>query len=144
MTNFISILSASQSFIDISKPYIQLGCTISIVDCINVSLRKNDLCFEVLVSWSDISGNNGTATHEVIIKVGHKTPSGYLSTKKLGIAIENLDSLTEAEITQVLALQTDAIAQKFDPFFAQNNSQRKNASAWVSVALNHLQEDCRN
>ena len=144
MTNFINILSASESFIAISNQYIQLGCTITITDCMNVSLRKNDLCFEVLVSWSDISGNNGTDKHEVIIKVGHKTPSGYLSTKKIGVQIEDLDNLTQEEVIQVLGFQTNAIDQKFDPFFAQNNAQRKNASAWVSIASNHLQADCRN
>ncbi len=144
MTNFISILSTSESFIDILNRNKAVECTIAIVGFENVSLRKNDLCVEALVEFTDLkSGVKKTKIKELTIKVGHKTPSGYLSTKKLGIAIENLDSLTEAEITQVLTLKTDAIAQKFDPFFAQNNAKRKDAHGWASVARNHMQEDCR-
>jgi hypothetical protein len=143
-TSIINILLSSKSFSDLSLNYNQVKCSILILNYTNVSLAKNNLCFDVLVQWTDLkSDEKGTATHEIIIKVGHKTASGYLSSKKIGVNIKDLKNLTQDEVFEVLTFQTNAIDQKFDPFFAQNQIERKNASAWSSIASKYMQPDCR-
>ena len=31
----------------------------------------------------------------------------------------------------------------FDPFWHENQAKARNEAAWVSIATNHLQPDCR-
>lgn len=136
-------LKSSSSFEDIKKMYISIGCTVNFTSYSNVSIDGNSLVFEVQLAWVESkSGLTGTDNASIILLVGQKTKSGYLSTKKLGLDIKNVESLSFEETVLAVSLQTDAINQKFDPFFSKNNRKRKNAAGWVSVA-SKLQDDCR-
>ena len=137
-------LIKSQSFIDIKKQYLKIGCDVNFTSYTNVELDGNTLCFNVQLKWTEIkSGEFGFDNASIFILIGHKTKSGYLSTKKLNLDILDCSNLTYDEIVTAIALQTDAIDSKFDPFYFENNIKRKNASAWAYIAANHLQDDCR-
>lgn len=73
----------------------------------------------------------------------YKTPKGYISSKKLPIEIKNVNSVTLEEAAKLLKFNTDAKKNTFDPFYAENQAKRRNAIGWATVALNHLQDDCR-
>lgn len=146
MTNkeIISKLSESKSFCDIKKNYTDIGCDVNFSSYLNVNIDGNDLSFDVQLEWVDLkSGEKGIDNATITLLIGHKTKSGYLSTKKLGLKIQDVENLSFEEIVSAISLQTDAINQSFDPFFHENNMKRKNVSAWNHIALNHLQDDCR-
>tara|TARA_R110000787_G_scaffold22510_2_gene65302 strand:+ start:739 stop:1167 length:429 start_codon:yes stop_codon:yes gene_type:complete len=73
----------------------------------------------------------------------YKTPKGYISSKKLPVEIKNNSDVTLEETAELLRFNTDAIKNGFDPFWHENQAKARNAAAWVSIASNHLQPDCR-
>ena len=140
----LNILKNSNSFCDIKKNYSAIGCDVNILSYSNASIDGNNLSFNVQLEWVDLkSEEKGLDNGEIILLIGYKTKSGYLSTKKLGLNIQDVENLSFDEVVSAISLQTDAINKSFDPFFAQNNYKRKNAAAWVSIAANNLQDDCR-
>ena len=73
----------------------------------------------------------------------YKTPKGYISSKKLPIEIKDVNDVSLEEVTELLKFNTDAVKNGFDPFWHENQAKARNAAAWVSIASNHLQPDCR-
>lgn len=73
----------------------------------------------------------------------YKTPKGYISSKKIPVEIKNNSDVTLEEVTELLKFNTDAVKNMFDPFWHENQAKARNAAAWVSIAKNHLQPDCR-
>jgi hypothetical protein len=140
----LNTLILSESFNEIKKQYQQIGCDVSIISYSNVSLIGNDLNFYADLNWCDKkTGEQGVDNSTISLLVGFKTKSGYLSTKKLGLDVKNLENLSFEEVVLVMSFKTDAINKSFDPFFYENNIKSKNASAWNYIASNHLQDDCR-
>jgi len=140
----LNILKNSHSFCDIKKNYSAIGCDVNILSYSNASIDGNNLSFNVQLEWVDLkSEEKGLDNEQIILLIGYKTKSGYLSTKKLGLNIQDVENLSFDEVVSAISLQTDAINKSFDPFFAQNNYKRNNAAAWVSIAANNLQDDCR-
>ena len=73
----------------------------------------------------------------------YKTPKGYISSKKLPVEIKDTNDVTLEEAYELLKFTTDAIQNTFDPFWHENQAKARNEAAWVSIATNHLQPDCR-
>lgn len=146
MTNqeILNVLILSDDFNNFKKTYSQIGCDVTFSSYNNVSLNGNYLRFDLELNWvCKETGEKGSDNDIIQILIGHKTKSGYLSTKKLGLDIKDSQDLSFEEVVSALSLMTDAINKKFDPFFHENNINSKNASAWSYIALNHLQDDCR-
>lgn len=75
---------------------------------------------------------------EVVIKCGYKTPKGYFSTKMLPVVIANRQDLTADEVVKMWQFRTDAKINNFDPFYAENEAKRRNASAWNYIAQHFI------
>ena len=75
--------------------------------------------------------------------IGFKTPKGYLSSKKVPVTVVNENDITLEEADELMKFNTDAVKNGFDPFWHQNEAQRRSAIGWNQVASNHLQDDCR-
>lgn len=141
--DILKILELTENFKDLKKQYTDIGCNVVIFSFSNVRLEGNDLIFEVQLNWTDKDLNSGFDNTDIIVLIGEKTKSGYLSTKKINLVINDLENLTLEETIKSLSFITDAVKSKFDPFYYENNIIRKNASAWSYIADNHMQDDCR-
>lgn len=71
----------------------------------------------------------------------YKTPKGYISKKKLPVVIKDDGDVTMEEATELLKFNTDAVKNGFDPFWRENEAKRRNASAWNSIAQNHISKE---
>jgi len=93
-------------------------------------------CFDNCKSIDD----NGTYLEpkEFILLIGYKTPKGYFSTKMLPVSITDTQNLTELEIEALLEFYTDAKKNTYDPFYYENEANRRNASAWNYIAANYI------
>ncbi len=77
-------------------------------------------------------------------RIGHITPKGYFSTKKIKVDVLDSEFLTYDELTQLMAYFNPTTKEiTFDPFYFENNEARKQANAWAFIATK-LQPDCRN
>ena len=101
-----------------------------------------ECCFEEGIISLDGEQHNGKGI-STMFTIGFKTPKGYISSKKIPVSISNKHDITIEEIKELLAYDTDAVRNTFDPFYAENEAKRRNAIGWNFVALNHLQDDCR-
>ena len=75
---------------------------------------------------------------EFSLPIGYKTPKGYFSTKMIPVNVTNTQSLTEAEVIELLQFYTDAKRNSFDPFWHENEANRRNVSAWNYIAQNFI------
>lgn len=119
------------------------GAKYTIEDYTNVSwVGKNKLCFTVSLKW-EYNGKQGYSVAEFEYQIGGTTKSGYLSTKKIDVKVADKNNITDDEVAILLSYLNSAKESKFDPFYAQNQKESANASAWSYIAQNHLQSDVR-
>jgi len=90
-----------------------------------------------------LDGTNELESHEhnFNFDIGLKTPKGYKSKKSIGISIVDEDNVTIEEAGSLIQFNEDFKINTFDPFYAQHEAERKNASAWNYVARNYLTEE---
>lgn len=125
-------------------------------------IKVHELFFgeEIEIFWNnptlEVSFTNGYVVYFEDGKVGEKenlsginftcafkTPKGYISSKNIGVIVKDNNNVTFEEATELLKFNTDAVKNTFDPFYAENEAKRRNASAWNFIASNYLQPDCR-
>jgi hypothetical protein len=75
---------------------------------------------------------------EIRLTCGYVTPKGYLSTKKIPVTVADNQNLTDGEVIALAEFITDAKPNSFDPFYAEHEAQRRNASAWNYIAKNYI------
>lgn len=73
-----------------------------------------------------------------IFDFGFVTPSGYKSTKLVPVRISSLENLTSSEVAELKQYSCVYKLNTFDPFYAENEAKRRNASAWNYIAANYI------
>jgi len=128
---------------NLAKSYDTTISKLVIGDINEILFSNNKLDFSVdgFVTYSDdLNSKEGLS---IQFTCSYKTPKGYISSKKLPVEIKDANDVTLEEATELLKFNTDAIKNTFDPFYKENQAKRRNAAAWVSIASNYLQPDCR-
>lgn len=93
-----------------------------------------EFCFEksyYIASDSPKEKNNGLGRQYTI---GFKTPKGYISKKSTGVIIADRNDITLAEAAELMAFNTDAVKNTFDPFYAENQAKHRSAAAMADLA----------
>jgi len=144
----INSISNNENYLSIKEVCLQNKWVFEIMDFVNASYDKEDkqhfvnFCFNC--NYTEENGTITSTIEEFRIQIGLVTKSGYFSTKELPILFVDSDNLNQEEICAALEyFNTQTKNNTFDPFFFENEIQRRNASAWSYIASNHLQEDCR-
>jgi hypothetical protein len=73
-----------------------------------------------------------------LFSYGFVTPKGYKSSKQVPVVVSNPENLTVAEVKALLVYKSDYKINTYDPFYAENEANRRNASAWNYVAKNFI------
>ncbi len=78
--------------------------------------------------------------YELFVPIGYKTPKGYFSKKKVDVDFEyqNEEHLSISQALELMKFKTDAKINTFDPFWHENQSKMRNASAWNYIAQNYI------
>ena len=100
--------------------------------------NKLEFAFSGYVIYSDSDSKESLGKQFVC---SYKTPKGYISSKKLPVLVKDSNNVTLEEAAELLAFNTDAVKNTFDPFYAENEAKRRNAAAWSFIASNHLQSE---
>jgi hypothetical protein len=144
----INSISNDENYLSIKEVCLQNKWEFQIMDFVNAYYTKNQkqhfINFSFNCNYIEENGNITSTQEEFRIQIGLVTKSGYFSTKELPILFVDSDNLNQEEICAALEyFNTQTKNNTFDPFFFENEIQRRNASAWSYIASNHLQEDCR-
>lgn len=107
------------------------------LDCIFFYNNTLEFSFNGYVKYSDAKSSESIGTQ---FTCAYKTPKGYISSKKLPVAIANCHDVTLEEASALLEFDTDAVKNTFDPFWHENEARRRNACAWNHIANNYLQD----
>lgn len=89
----------------------------------------------------DLDGTREGVHQFKMFDFGFVTPKGYKSTKMVPVTVSDWENLTVAEVLQLLPFKCEYRLNTFDPFYAENEAQRRNASAWNFIARNYLTEE---
>ena len=128
---------------NLAKSYDITVSELVIGDITEILFSNNELDFSIdgFVTYSDdLNSKEGLSLQ---LTCSYKTPKGYISSKKLPVEIKDANDVSLEEATELLKFNTDAVKNGFDPFWHENQAKARNAAAWVSIASNHLQPDCR-
>ena len=78
-------------------------------------------------------------THSfTMFNYGFVTPKGYKSTKKVPVVVVDGENLTIEEVNALKQFKAEFKKSTFDPFYAENEANRRNASAWNYIAANYI------
>ncbi len=75
-----------------------------------------------------------------LFSYGFVTPSGYKSKKKVPVDIVDNGNLTLEEVNALKQFKAEFKINTFDPFYAENEANRRNASAWSYIAKNYISD----
>ena len=103
-----------------------------------ITFKNNKLHFDFSEGgyyfFTSSNGKEVKRTLSIIFTCAYKTKSGYISTKKLPVKVQNVNDVTLEEATELLKFLTDAKENTYDPFYYENKARRASNSAWNQIA----------
>lgn len=94
--------------------------------------------FEVFALEGEYSTKREMVFSFEMFTYGFVTPKGYKSAKKVPVTVIDSENLTIEEMKALKQFKADYKINTFDPFYAENEANRKNASAWNFIAQNYI------
>lgn len=94
--------------------------------------------FEVYALSGEYSIKPEMTHNLVLFDYGFVTPKGYKSSKKVPVIIADAEHLSIEEVMALKVFKADYKLNTFDPFYAENEANRRNASAMNYIAANYI------
>ena len=143
----LEAIKTSETYIRTNESCLKQSVTWSLLSIELATVEKEKNGYLVFLSVDCVYNLNNEqfkSISEFQFRVGLSTPSGYFSAKKIPVEVANFENLTESELNLFMEYwNIETKVNTFDPRWHEKNAESKNASAWASIAANHLQPDAR-